>query len=69
MQTRAGLSSHVRGKDAANYVKWDEALNLEPFRGEERRMGKDGEGSLRFGVFGVCSVFLLHFVLRNSRIR
>ena len=43
-QTRAGLSSQVRHKNAANYVKWDKVLNLEPFQREEKRRMLAGVG-------------------------
>lgn len=76
-QTRAGLSSQVRGKNAANYVKWDEALNPEPFQREEKKRGrrvgggehwKESGSSLPLGAFGASSVPPFHFVLKNSRI-
>ena len=43
-QTRARLSSQVRHKNAANYVKWDKVLNLEPFQREEKRRVLAGVG-------------------------
>ena len=43
-QTRAGLSSQARHKNAANYVKWDKVLNLEPFQREEKRRMLEGVG-------------------------
>lgn len=68
MQTRVKLPSQVRGKNTANYVKWNKALNPEIFKKWERRGGlEDGEAEGTKGSLGnlgtLVSVLCLLFTL------